>query len=82
MRCLINYARSHSGTHGVDGSNALERPPAEGRRRDAVRLQPHGVRPAGRPLRARVRLHVGEQWRWGENLAWGRGKNGTARARS
>ena len=28
MRCLINYARNHSGTHGFGSSKALERPPA------------------------------------------------------
>ena len=33
----------------------------------------------GRPLRAKLRLHVGEELPWGENLACGRGKRGSAR---
>ena len=80
MRCLLNYARNARGRRVLGASRSLER--AAGRkvrRRDALRLQPHGLRQPGRPLRPPLRLHLGGSWAWGENLAGGRGKQGTAR---
>ena len=48
MRCLINYAREHSGMHGVGSSTfaRARREPQVGRR-DELRVQPHGVRTPG-----------------------------------
>ena len=80
MRCLINYARTHSGTHGVDGSKALEK--AAGVKAGDVMQCGFSHTACGRPADLYARRYgyaSAGSWRWGENLAWGRGKNGTAR---
>ena len=80
MRCLINYARTHSGTHGVDGSKALEK--AAGVKAGDVMQCGFSHTACGRPADLYARRYgytSASSWRWGENLAWGRGKNGTAR---
>ena len=80
MRCLINYARDHSGTHGVGSSKALER--AAGVKAGDVMQCGFSHTACGRPADLYARRYgytSGSSWRWGENLAWGRGKNGTAR---
>ena len=80
MRCLINYARDHSGTHGVSSSKALER--AAGVKAGDVMQCGFSHTACGRPADLYARRYgytSGSSWRWGENLAWGKGNNGTAR---
>ena len=80
MRCLINYARNHSGTPAINrrrrSSSAAE---GQGRRRDACGFS-HTA--CGRPADLYARRYgytSASSWQWGENLAWGRGKRGTPR---
>ena len=50
-------------------------------RRRRLRLLAHRLRQPGRPLRPRYGYTSGTSgWRWGENLAYGRGKHSTPRA--
>ena len=74
MRCLINYAWADSGTHGVDGSKALEK--AAGVK--AGDVMDCGLSDmacaAGRPRRVPVRLHLGGQFALGYELGPGPGQ--------
>ena len=80
MRCLINYARTHSGTHGVDGSKALEK--AAGVKAGDVMQCGFSHTACGRPADLYARRYgytSASSWAWGENLAVGHGKRGSAR---
>ena len=80
MRCLINYARTHVGAGGVASSRALER--AAGEKSGDVMRCGFSHTACGKPADLyprRYRLHEAGGWQWGENLAFGRGKRGTAR---
>lgn len=80
MECLINYARSQAGVGGLNSSHALEK---------AARKKSHDVAACGFSHTAcgnAADLYVhefgytsGTSWRWGENLAYGKGKYSTPR---
>ena len=81
MRCLINYARQHSGMHGVGSSHSLER--AASRKSGDVMQCGFSHTACGRPAdlyAQRYGYTSASSWMWGENLAWGRGEEGTPRA--
>ena len=80
MRCLINYARDHSGAHAVGSSKALEK--AAGVKAGDVIQCGFSHTACGRPADLYARRYgytSASSWRWGENLAWGHGKRGSAR---
>ena len=80
MRCLINYARHHAGSGGVSSDRTLER--AAGRKAGDVLRCGFSHTACGRPADLYPRRYgymKASSWAWGENLAWGRGGNGTAR---
>lgn len=81
MRCLINYAREHSGMHGLDSSHSLER--AASRKSGDVMQCGFSHTACGRPAdlyAQRYGYTSASSWQWGENLAWGRGDRGSPRA--
>ena len=80
MRCLINFARNHSGAGDLGSSRPLER--AAGQKAADVIRCGFSHTACGNPadLYARRYGYAGAgSWQWGENLAWGRGKRGTPR---
>jgi uncharacterized protein YkwD len=80
MRCLINYARDHAGSGDVDASKSLEK--AAGVKAGDVMQCGFSHTACGRPADLYARRFgytSASSWRWGENLAWGRGKRGSAR---
>lgn len=81
MKCLINYARSQAGLGGLGSDRALER--AAGRKsRDVMSC---GFSHTACGNAADLYIHNfgytsgTSGWRWGENLAYGKGKRGTPR---
>ncbi len=75
MRCLINYAREHSGMHGVGSSKSLDR--AAARKSGDVMQCGFSHTACGRPAdlyAQRYGYTSASSWMWGENLAWGRGE--------
>lgn len=81
MRCLISYARDHAGVGHLSSNRKLEK--AAGRKqRDVVDC---GFSHTACGLQADLYPHLfgytdgASGWAFGENLAWGRGKRGTAR---
>jgi len=80
MRCLINYARSHSGSGSLGASRSLER--AAGQKSGDVMQCGFSHTACGRPADLYARRYgyaSASSWAWGENLAVGRGKRGSAR---
>ena len=80
MRCLINYARTHIGAGGVASSKSLER--AAGEKSGDVMRCGFSHTACGKPADLYPRRYGYTEaggWQWGENLAFGRGKRGTAR---
>jgi uncharacterized protein YkwD len=80
MRCLINYARSNSGAGSLGSSKSLER--AAGQKSGDVMRCGFSHTACGRPADLYARRYgytSGSSWGWGENLAVGRGKRGSAR---
>jgi uncharacterized protein YkwD len=80
MRCLINYARNHTGSHDVGSSKSLEKAAGE-KAGDVMRCGfSHTACGNAADLYARRFGYTeGSSWQWGENLAWGRGDRGSAR---
>ncbi len=82
LRCLIEYARGHAGSGGMKANGNLER--AAGRKSGDVKNCGFSHTACGRA--ADLYAHKfgytsgTGSWQWGENLAWGKGKRGTARA--
>ena len=81
MRCLINYARDHAGVGGLNPHSKLEK--AAGRKqRDVVDC---GFSHTACGVQADLYPHKfgytqgTNGWALGENLAWGRGDEGSAR---
>ena len=76
MRCLINHARSNLRPY-----KALER--AAGRKAGDVRRCGFSHTACGRPFDVYPKrfgyTHGASSWRFGENLAWGKGRDGSAR---
>jgi uncharacterized protein YkwD len=80
MRCLINHARGQVGAGSVGPSKSLEK--AAGEKAGDVMRCGFSHTACGNPadLYARRYGYTGAAgWQWGENLARGRGKRGTAR---
>lgn len=80
LRCLINYARRHAGSGGVGENKSLEK--AAGRKSGDVMDCGFSHTACGNPAdlyAARFGYMSKSSWQWGENLAWGAGKNGSAR---
>ena len=80
MRCLINYARNHTGSGGLGSSKSLER--AAGEKAGDVMRCGFSHTACGNPADLYARRYgytEGSSWQWGENLAWGRGDRGSAR---
>jgi uncharacterized protein YkwD len=80
MRCLINFARDHSGAGNVNSQGELEK--AAGRKSGDVMRCGFSHTACGRAADTYPRRYGymnASSWSWGENLAWGRGKLGTAR---
>jgi uncharacterized protein YkwD len=80
MRCLLNYARAHTGGGQLKSNKSLER--AAGRKVGDVMRCGFSHTACGHPADAYAQ-HFGYtrgSWSWGENIAWGRGKQGTARS--
>ena len=80
MRCLINYARNHTGSSGLGSSKSLER--AAGEKAGDVMRCGFSHTACGNPADLYARRYgytAASSWQWGENLAWGRGDRGTAR---
>lgn len=79
MRCLINYAREHSGSGGLGADRALER--ASGRKAGDVMQCGFSHTACGKPADIYPRKfgYTSGNWQWGENLAYGVGKRGSAR---
>ena len=80
MRCLINYARAHVGAGAVGSSKSLER--AAGEKAGDVMRCGFSHTACGNPADLYARRYgytEASGWQWGENLARGRGKRGTAR---
>lgn len=82
MKCLINYARSRAGVGGLSSSRALER--AAGRKSHDVAACGFSHTACGNAADLYVHRYGYASgtsgWRWGENLAYGRGKKSTPRA--
>src|SRR5262245_31075007 len=80
MLCLINYARRHANSGGVNSNHELER--AAGRKAGDVMRCGFSHTACGNPADLyahRFGYTGGGSWSWGENLAWARGRGGTAR---
>jgi uncharacterized protein YkwD len=80
MRCLINFARKHAGSGGLGSDRALER--AAGRKVGDLMDCGFSHTACGNPFDLyahRFGYASGSGWQVGENLAWGRGKRGSAR---
>jgi uncharacterized protein YkwD len=80
MHCLINYARAHTGTGKVGSSHSLEQ--AAGQKSGDVMRCGFSHTACGKPAdlyAQRYGYTSASSWQWGENLAWGRGKRGSAR---
>jgi uncharacterized protein YkwD len=79
MRCLINYARDHSGAGNLEAHRKLER--ASGRKVGDVVKCGFSHTACGNPadLYARRFGYISGSFQFGENLAQGRGKRGSAR---
>jgi uncharacterized protein YkwD len=80
MRCLINYARQHAGGGGVGTDNRLER--AAGRKVGDVVDCGFSHTACGNPADLyprRFGYTSARSFQFGENLAWGKGKRGSAR---
>jgi uncharacterized protein YkwD len=80
MRCLINSARDRLGARGVDSNGALER--AAGHKVGDVMRCGFSHTACGQPADLyahRFGYTSASSWQWGENLAYGNGKRGTAR---
>jgi uncharacterized protein YkwD len=80
MRCLLNYARQHAGAGGLNSDRSLER--AAGRKAGDVMKCGFSHTACGRPADAYAHDfgYTRGSWAWGENIAWGDGEEGTARA--
>jgi uncharacterized protein YkwD len=80
MLCLIDYARRHAGAGGVKRNHSLER--AAGRKAGDVMRCGFSHTACGHPADAYADRYgyMRGSWSWGENLGWGRGRGGTARA--
>ncbi|MFL5870211.1 MAG: CAP domain-containing protein, partial [Solirubrobacterales bacterium] len=81
MLCLINYAREHAHSGHLKPNHALER--AAGRKAGDVMRCGFSHEACGRPgdfYAHQFGYTSSSSWAWGENLAWGRGKGGTARS--
>ena len=81
MRCLINWARTHSGMPAV-GDNAELDQSAALRARDIRRCHDFSHTPCGQPFIVVFTLvhYFGATAAVGENLAWGQGRLGSARS--
>ena len=79
MRCLINYARDHSGSGGLGSDRAFER--AAGRKVGDVMDCGFSHTACGKPADIYPRKfgYTSGSFQWGENLAYGVGKRGSAR---
>jgi uncharacterized protein YkwD len=80
LRCLINFARNRSGAGNVGSSRSLER--AAGQKAGDVMRCGFSHTACGHPADLYARRYGyanASSWQWGENLAWGRDKRGTAR---
>jgi uncharacterized protein YkwD len=79
MRCLINYARQHSGEHGLGSNHALER--AAGHKAGDVMHCGFSHTACGNPadLYPQRYGYISGRFEWGENLAWGNRITGSAR---
>ena len=80
MRCLINYARSALRGRSLGASRSLER--AAGQKSGDVMHCGFSHTACGRPADLYARRYgyaSASSWAWGENLAVGRGKRGSAR---
>jgi uncharacterized protein YkwD len=82
MKCLINYARSQAGVGGLNSDRSLER--AAGRKSRDVANCGFSHTACGNAADLYVHRYGYTSgtsgWRWGENLAYGRGKRSTPRA--
>lgn len=82
MRCLINHARRKAGVGGLRKHRALER--AAGLKSRDIDRCGFSHTACGHPADSRARqtgyTDGARSWAWGENLARGQGKRGTARA--
>jgi uncharacterized protein YkwD len=81
MECLINYARARAGVGGLRSSHPLQR--AAGAKSKDVASCGFSHTACGNPADLYVQRFgytSGTSWRWGENLAYGRGKYATPRA--
>ncbi len=79
MRCLINFARHASGAGTVRSDRALER--AAGHKAGDVARCGLSHSACGQPADVYPRRfgYTSGSFQWGENLAYGRGKRGSAR---
>jgi uncharacterized protein YkwD len=80
MRCLINFARDRAGAGELGAHRALER--AAGRKAGDVKRCGLSHTACGHPadLYADRFGYTSGSFQWGENLAWERGKHGSARS--
>jgi uncharacterized protein YkwD len=80
MRCLISYARDHAGAGRVSQNDTLNK--AAGRKAGDVMRCEFSHTACGHPadLYPRRFGYASGSWGWGENLAWGKGRRGTARS--
>jgi uncharacterized protein YkwD len=81
MRCLLNYARKKANAGALKSNRALER--AAGRKAgDVMRCGPSHTacgRPADAYAQAFGYMRAGS-WIWGENIGWGRSRDGSAKS--
>jgi uncharacterized protein YkwD len=80
MLCLLNYARKHAHAGHLKSNHKLER--AAGRKAGDVMHCGFSHEACGRPgdfYAHQFGYTSSSSWAWGENLAWGQGKGGTAR---
>ena len=81
MRCLINHMRDNAGLGGLQANNSLER--AAGRKVRDVFDCGFSHTACGNPADQWAKkfgyTSQTSSWQWGENLAWGAGKRGSAR---
>jgi uncharacterized protein YkwD len=81
MQCLIRHVRERAGVRSLSSHRALER--AAGRKTGDLMRCGFSHTACGNPPDAYARRYGyssgTRSWSWGENLAWGRGKRGTAR---
>ena len=81
MQCLLNYARKHAKAGSLKRNKSLER--AAGRKAgDVMRCGPSHTA-CGHPADAYAHQYGymrDGSWAWGENIGWGDGREGTARA--